>query len=113
MINYDGKKFRAILNSENGEVSEDLIFEYRQIGDLLSCHYSGTQIRKGFLLGIVSPSGVIEMTYQQVNFQNELRTGKCISTPEVMKNGRICLHEVWEWTNGDLSSGYSLLEEIG
>jgi len=39
-------------------------------------------------------------------------TGKCYSTPEVLVDGRIRLHEMWEWTSGDYSKGQSIVEEI-
>lgn len=29
-----------------------------------------------------------------------------------MKNGKIRLHETWEWTSGDKSAGKSILDEL-
>jgi hypothetical protein len=29
-----------------------------------------------------------------------------------LPNGRLRLHEEWQWTNGDLSKGRSIVEEI-
>jgi hypothetical protein len=39
-------------------------------------------------------------------------TGKCFSKPEILTNGKIRLHETWQWTSGDLSTGTSIIEEI-
>lgn len=39
-------------------------------------------------------------------------TGICRSTPEILEDGRIRLHEEWIWTSGDQSSGKSIIEEI-
>jgi len=39
-------------------------------------------------------------------------TGVCRSVPEVMSNGKIRLHETWQWTSGDGSGGSSVLGEI-
>lgn len=39
-------------------------------------------------------------------------TGTCNSRPELLKNGKIRLHEEWQWTSGDKSKGKSILEEI-
>lgn len=33
-------------------------------------------------------------------------------TPEILPDGRIRLHERWQWTNGDGSSGTSIVEEL-
>lgn len=118
-INYNNKKFRVKSNTQNGETSSDTVFEYHQEGNILTSAYAGGQIKKGHLIGIVDENGVIEMRYHQINLQGELKTGKCISTPEVLENGKIRLHEEWEWTVegvettvGEASKGSSILEEL-
>ncbi len=111
-MNYNGKKFKAIQNSENGEISEETIFEYKQIGNVLSAVYSGGNIIQGHLIGLVDQDGNIEMRYHQINLENMLMTGICQSSPEILSNGKIRLHETWKWTSGDLSTGSSTIEEI-
>lgn len=39
-------------------------------------------------------------------------TGRCHSVPEVLADGRIRLHEQWQWTSGNQSKGESVIEEI-
>ncbi|OOG77498.1 n-acetylglutamate synthase [Algoriphagus sp. A40] len=112
MINYHDKTFRPVQNSENGETSAETIFHYRQEGTILTSDYSGGKIKKGHLIGLVDEQGQIEMRYHQVNSQNELMTGICRSVPELLPNGKIRLHETWQWTSGDQSKGNSILEEI-
>ena len=111
-MNYNGKKFRPSFNSENGEVSEEMVFEYRQTDNILTCEYSGAGIVRGHLIGLVDEEGNIDMRYHQVNRKGELMTGTCVSKPERLSNGRIRLHESWQWTSGDRSSGQSTLEEV-
>jgi hypothetical protein len=111
-INYHDKYFRPVSNSENGETSAETVFHYRQDGSILTSEYSGGKIKKGYLLGLVDEAGKIEMRYQQINDRNELMTGICVSTPEIMPNGKIRLHESWQWTSGDRSTGSSIIEEI-
>lgn len=112
MINYHGKKFRPVSNTANGETSSETVFFYHQEGNILSSDYSGGKILKGHLIGIVDENGIINMRYHQVNLQGELMTGICHSVPEMMENGKIRLHETWEWTSGDQSKGHSILEEV-
>ena len=112
MINYHNKTFRPIRNSENGETSGETIFLYRQEGNILMAAYSGGKIIKGQLIGVVDQDGNIDMRYHQVNTLGELMTGICKSTPEVLPNGKIRLHESWEWTSGDKSKGHSIIEEL-
>ncbi len=111
-INYNNKKFRVFENSENGETTTEMIFEYKQSGNILTSQYSGDQILSGHLIGLVDESGKIEMCYHQVNIKGELMTGLCSSKPELTKNGKIKLHEKWEWTSGDKSKGESVLVEL-
>lgn len=60
-MNYNGKKFRCIENSENGETSGDTIFHYKQEGRILTSEYKGGKIKKGHLIGLVDDEGRIEM----------------------------------------------------
>jgi hypothetical protein len=112
VINYHNKKFKVISNSENGELSNEMVFTYHQVENILSCSYKDTTIKKGELIGLVAKDGSIEMRYLQINSNNEIMSGKCHSIPEIMPNGKIRLHENWQWTSGDLSKGTSILEEI-
>lgn len=111
-MNYHNKRFRAISNTENGETSIETIFHYQQIDNILTAEYSGGKIKKGHLIGLVDKNGKINMSYHQINDQNELMTGICYSTSEVLPNGKIRLHESWQWTSHDQSKGKSIIEEI-
>lgn len=110
-MNYNNKLFRPISNTENGETSNETVFLYKQVGNILTSEYSGGKIRKGHLIGIVDKMGNIDMRYHQVNEKGELMTGICKSIPEQLSNGKIRLHETWEWTSGDRSKGHSIIEE--
>jgi len=111
-MNYDNKKFKAVSNTDNGETSEETIFQYQQEGNILTATYDGGQIISGHLIGLVSDKGEIDMRYHQVNSKGELMTGICSSSPEILADGRIRLHEKWRWTSGDQSSGESIIEEV-
>lgn len=111
MIDYNNKIFRPVANTENGETSNETVFVYKQTGNVLTSEYSGGKINKGHLIGLVDKNGNINMSYHQVNNKNELMTGICISKPEILENGKIRLHEIWEWTTGDKSKGNSIIEE--
>ena len=111
MINYNNKLFKPINNTENGETSNETIFRYKQTRNILTAEYTGGKIIFGHLIGLVDKSGNIEMRYHQVNNQGELMTGICHSKPERLANGKIRLHETWQWTSGDKSKGQSIIEE--
>lgn len=111
MINYNNRIFRPVSNTENGETSAETVFIYKQQGNILTSEYSGGKIIKGHLMGLVSDNGTITMRYHQVNENGELMAGFCTSVPEVLPNGKIRLHETWQWITGDNSKGESVIEE--
>lgn len=111
-INYDNRKFSPVVNSESGEVSATTVFHYRQTGDAVWATYEGGEIKAGTLVAKVLADERLEMRYSHLNTRGELMTGVCLSTPEVLADGRIRLHEKWQWTSGDFSAGESVIEEI-
>ena len=112
-IDYDGRRFRSVENWDTGEVGPETVFGYRQDGDVVSATYEGGDVRFGTLIATADGEGNLDARYGHVNASGELMTGECRSTPEVLPDGRLRLHEEWRWTSGDGSSGRSVVEEIG
>ena len=112
MINYNGRKFVSIENTDNGEVSSQTIFDYKQEGKIISATYSGGEIIQGTLIGIVMEDGSLEFRYNHVNSKDEIRGGKCVSTPKILPDGRIRLHERWQWLDTEATEGSSIIEEV-
>ena len=108
----DGRIFRSIGNTGNGEVDSETRFHYRQAGDVVTATYRGGSIVEGHLIAKVLPGGVLDMRYHHVNDRGELMIGTCRSTPECLPDGRLRFHEDWQWLSGDRSSGRSVIEEV-
>lgn len=111
-MNYDGRKFVSVKNSGTGEVGAETIFHYHQKENVVWAEYGGGEIMRGTLIAICNEAGELDMRYQHINKKGELMTGKCLSSPEVLPDGRIRLQEKWQWTCGDRSAGESVIEEI-
>lgn len=111
-INYNNKTFRPVSNTDNGEVSGGTTFYYRQSGNIVTADYTGGDIISGHLLARAGADGVLDMRYHHINRLGELQTGICRSIPEILPDGRIRLHETWQWTSGDGSSGSSVVDEV-
>jgi hypothetical protein len=109
---YNNKTFRSVTNTDNGEVSSETLFHYHQQDKLVWAEYAGGSIVKGFLIAVMQDDGSLDMRYEHVNQQGELMTGRCTSAPELLPDGRLRLHEQWQWTSGDGSSGTSIVEEV-
>ncbi len=112
MIDYDGRVFRGVANTPNGEVSGATLFRYRQRGDRVSADYAGGGIEDGHLIALVGADGALDMRYHHVSPGGALMTGTCRSQLEILADGRYRLHETWQWASGDRSRGASIVEEI-
>jgi len=110
--NLDGKTFRSVANTENGDVSGETIFHYRQRGTVVTATYAGGGVIAGHLIANLLPNGQLDMRYHHVNAGGELMLGTCLSTPHLLADGRLAFSEVWQWLSGDRSSGESEIEEI-
>lgn len=111
-VNYNGRCFRSVANSGSGEVGSETRFDYCQDGSVVWAIYSGGAIQIGALVAVAATDGSLDMRYSHVNKSGQLATGVCKSSPEVLPDGRLRLHEVWQWTSGDESSGTSIVEEF-
>ncbi|KAH7349647.1 hypothetical protein B0T11DRAFT_289621 [Plectosphaerella cucumerina] len=109
---YDGRVFGSAANTANGEVGADTRFYYHQDGKIVWAEYSGGSIVRGYLIATVQADDSLDMRYEHVNKEGELMTGRCHSTPEKLEDGRLRMHEKWQWTSGDQSAGESTLEEV-
>lgn len=113
-IDYNGKIFVPLTNSENGEVDGNTVFHYHQSGFDFTADYSGGEIKTGYMVGKVNKAGELDFYYVHLNIDDDIRVGKCHSIPVIKDNGIIELHEKWQWFNGDCSSGESVvIEQVG
>lgn len=110
-INYNGKIFVPKSNTENGEVGEQTIFYYFQEHELFWAEYSGGNVLKGHMIGSVNENAELDFHYQHLNKDGQVRIGKCHSIPCILESGKIELQEKWQWLNGDMSCGESVVAE--
>lgn len=111
-IDLNNKIFRSVSNTDNGEVNSDTLFLYHQEEGRVWAEYSGGNIVKGHLLGKILSSGRLEFLYHHINLDGDLMVGKCLSTPELLSDGRIRMKEEWKWLCGDKSTGESEVVEV-
>lgn len=111
-MNLNNLVLRSADNTDNGEVSEDTLFHYRQNGDIISATYQGGNILQGQLIGKMFADHHLEFVYQHINTVGEIMTGQCKSYPEINQDGKLMLREFWQWTCKDQSKGQSLLIEL-
>lgn len=106
MVRYDGLLFRPV-----GETNPPLA-RYHQAGDLVWAEFGGGRVRRGSLVGTCDADGVLRFTYCMVLLGGEIVSGRSISTPALLDDGRIRLTEQWERYGPLAGTGVSQLEQI-
>lgn len=109
---YDGRRFCVVENSAGGEVGDGTRFDYHQEGARVWATYSGGGVRFGSLVGTADEDGRLEIRYQHLSSDGEVREGEARSEPERLADGRLRLTEHWRWTRGATGSGVSMVEEL-
>jgi hypothetical protein len=111
-IDYDRRTLISQTNTANGDAGGSTEFHYRQREGTIWATYEGGKVRFGTLIAIPDTAGFLDMRYQHVNQDGDIRTGVCWSAPELLPDGRVRLQEYWRWTGGDGSRGASVVEEV-
>lgn len=106
----EGKRFQVAAMGEQGEASEETVFEYHQDGDLVWATYRGGTVRLGFLVG-TRDGDALDFRYSQVHEMGETANGHCSTTISMLPDGRLRLNETWAWESKP-GSGASAAEEI-
>lgn len=111
-FNYDNRYFRGTVNYDDGDLTYDTLFHYRQQGSVVWGTFEGGSIVFGTLLARVEADGRLDMVWQYLNKAGEFHSGTCLSIPELLPDGRYRLHESWQVADGHGTSGSSVIEEV-
>jgi hypothetical protein len=111
-IDYHDRVFRPAGNPTGGDANGDTIFRYQQVGNVVWATYQGGAVAFGTLTARVLADGRLDMRYQHVATDGTIKTGRCLSTPHIRPDGRLCLYEAWRWTEGAEGEGQSIVEEV-
>ena len=105
-INFNNKIFSLLENSSEGKVNTNTIFKYSQVGDLVTADYHGGTIVYGKIIAKLVEDK-LEMLYQCLTIDGELKAGKAIAQINFSENGKMKLSLEWEWLGENERSGTS------
>lgn len=105
-FNFHNKTFSLIENSNRGKASSETIFKYKQEGNLVTADYSGGSIKYGKIIANLEDDK-LNMLYQCITTENELKAGKALANIILTKNNKIKLSLNWQWLNDKKESGIS------
>jgi hypothetical protein len=109
--NFNNKTFVLLQNSIAGEVTTQTIFKYQQTGNLVTADYTGGSILYGKIIALLNGNH-LEMLYQCVTTENELKAGKALAAITLNTEGKIKLSLNWQWLTGKNETGESEYIEI-
>jgi hypothetical protein len=101
----------VVQTAPNGVVGSDTVFEFSQVGDIVTASYSGGRVGVGYLVGILK-GDTLSFRYCQVSDEDHVDGGSSNAKIETMDGGRIRLIESFKWESRD-GSGENIFEEIG
>jgi hypothetical protein len=107
----DERRFRDVTAQHVGDVGDDTRFAYREEPDgVIHAKYQGGSVRLGYLVG-KRTGDELDFRYTHVTSDGRTASGRCHSRIEVLNDGRLRMHEAWEWTS-QVGTGTSVVEEI-
>lgn len=106
----EGRRFAAVAATGDGDVDAATLFDYHQEGTVVWATYAGGEVRLGHLVGTRS-GGTLEFRYAHLTTGGDTASGHCVSRIEALPDGRLRLHETWQWESRD-GAGTSVVEEV-
>lgn len=109
-LSVDGRVFKSVSNDADGDVGEETYFWFEQTDELIHAQYHGGSVRLGHLVGH-HLGETLDFRYTHVTTDGDTATGHSVDRIEHLDDGRLRLHEEWEWDSKP-GSGSSVLEEV-
>ncbi|HAA15613.1 MAG TPA: hypothetical protein DCE41_29450 [Cytophagales bacterium] len=110
-MDLNDRRFVTIENN-SGLSSDETVFHYFQNGDIITGRYQGGAILEGNLVGKQVDGSKIQLLFQCLTQDRELKVGESTGTISRNPAGKLQLKFDWRWLNGDLSGGKSEYIEI-
>ncbi|MCB9203327.1 MAG: hypothetical protein H6604_09855 [Flavobacteriales bacterium] len=105
-FDFNNKTFLLIQNTENGQVNSETVFKYKQDGNLVTADYFGGSIKYGKIIASLQ-GDKLDMLYQCLTTENELKAGKAMATITLTEQGKIKLNLNWQWLTNQDEKGQS------
>ena len=110
-FNFVNKRLTLTQNFESGQVNSETVFEYKQQDNLVTADYFGGTIKYGKIIADLKEDE-LNMLYQCLTTDNQLKAGKAIAKISMTDKGKIKLRLNWEWLTNGNEKGVSEYIEI-
>ncbi|MBU0984221.1 MAG: n-acetylglutamate synthase [candidate division Zixibacteria bacterium] len=110
-FDFNNRMFKGVENYTDGDLNPDTRFHYYQKGDAVWAISEGGGCAIGTLIAKMRDDGTLDMAWQYMNLKGEMFTGRCVSKPEILPDGRYRVREDWTIDGTDIKD-WSVIEEI-
>ena len=110
-LSLDKITMHVVHTSEHGVVNQDTIFHFAQNGNEVSAEYSGGQIKRGLLVGLMENNN-LQFSYCQLQLDGKLDCGTSSCEVSLDENRKIQLIEHFEWASRPGEKGTNLFAEV-
>ena len=113
-INYDNRYYKMVSTSTGDrEAIAHTVFHYRQKKDVVWGTYQGGSVAFGTLIGKVDDDGNLDLRFQHIYTDGQIKIGKCYATVTVLEDDRYRLDEKFQWLDTtDAREEHSVVEEF-
>ncbi|MFF1724877.1 hypothetical protein [Streptomyces sviceus] len=111
-VNYNNRFFVSSAAETRGADHEVPVAHYHQAGSVVWAEFRGGKVLLGRLVGTCDIEGTLRLAYCQALDGGTVVAGECVSTPELLPDGRIRLREEWRRLDEAGSTGVSYIEEV-
>lgn len=109
-MNLNNVKMNVIETAGNGIVNELTIFTFSQTDSFVSAIYSGGQILKGYLVGILNQNK-LSFSYCQLQTNGKMDNGQS-ECDILIENEKIRLVERFTWASRKGETGINIFQEL-
>lgn len=109
-MDLDNVKMNVVETSGNGVVNELTIFSFSQTDNVVSATYSGGQIVKGFLVGLMD-NNKLRFSYCQLQVDGKMDNGTS-ECDILIENGKIRLVEHFQWASRNNETGINVFQQL-
>lgn len=114
MLDFNNKIFvcTAYTSKNNVDVTTETTFYYKQFGKIVRATYSGGNIVKGVLIGMVNEQGILEVSFNHLSTDSQFHGGTCTFIPEKRMDTGYLIHGLWILAEENTIKNELILEEL-
>ncbi|TMU55988.1 hypothetical protein [Flagellimonas algicola] len=110
-FDLDNVQMNVVQTAANGVVNHETIFSFSQQDVQVQASYSGGNIAKGFLIGVLKKE-ILNFSYCQLQTDGILDNGSSKAQLSITAEGKLRLTEHFDWKSRPGEIGINVFEQL-